>query len=231
VGDVSDRQVFRSAAAVAAWWAWLVFAVVSLVTLALSGRGHSWVVPAFLVIAVTGVVYGCACWPRIVADESGICVLNPLRGHAVPWPAVTKVDLVNAVRVHAAPAPGAARGPVIYSWAVQSSARARLKSEAAARRPPRARAAWQAVGRPAAYARLPPEAQEAMERSAAEFVVQQLNERVARERDRRERTASASVPATGRPGRQEVEVRVNWAWVPICAIVLPALALLIAVLA
>src|ERR1022692_3579359 len=129
VGDVSDRQVFRSAGAVVLWWAWLVFAVASLVALAASGRGHSSVVTAFLVVAVTGVVYGCAWWPRIVADENGICVLNPLRGHAVPWPAVTNVDLINAVRVHAAPAPGAARGPVIYSWAVQSSARARLKSE------------------------------------------------------------------------------------------------------
>jgi Bacterial PH domain len=230
-GDVSDRQVFRSAGAVVLWWAWLVFAVASLVALAVSGRGHSSAVTAFLVVAVTGVVYGCAWWPRIVADESGICVLNPLRGHTVPWPAVTNVDLVNAVRVHAAPAPGAARGPVIYSWAVQSSARARLKSEAGARRSPRSRPAWQSAGRPAAYAKLPPEAQEAMERSASELVAQQLNERVARERERRERTAAvpAAVPATGRPGTGGV--RVSWAWAPIGAMVLPVLALIIAVLA
>jgi hypothetical protein len=229
VGDVSDRQVFRSAGAVVLWWVWLVFAVASLVTLAASGRGHSSVVTAFLVVAVTGVVYGCAWWPRIVADESGICVLNPLRGHAVPWPAVTNVDLVNAVRVHAAAAPGAARGPVIHSWAVQSSARARLKSEARARHSPRAKAARQA-GRPAAYAKLPPQAQEAMDRSAAEFVAQQLNERVARERDRRERIASvpASVPDP-RPGTGGVQV--SWAWAPIGAMVLPMLALIIAVLA
>jgi Bacterial PH domain len=234
VGDVSGRQVFRSAGAVVLWWAWLVFAVASLVVLAVSGRGHSSVVTAFLVVAVTGVVYGCAWWPRIVADENGICVLNPLRGHAVPWPAVTRVDLVNAVRVHAAPAPGAVRGAVIYSWAVQWSGRARLKSEARARRSPRSRPAWQAAGQPAAYAKLPPEAQEAMERSAAESVAQQLNERVARERERWERTATipasipASVPATGRPG---TEVRVSWAWAPIGAMVLPVLALIIAVLA
>ena len=230
-GDVSDRQVFRSRGAVVLWWAWLVFAVASLVALAVSGRGHSSVVTAFLVVAVTGVVYGCAWWPRIVADESGICVLNPLRGHTVPWPAVTSVDLVHAVRVHAAPAPGAARGPVIYSWAVQSSARARLKSEAGARRSPRSRPAWQPAGRPAAYAKLPPEAQEAMERSASELVAQQLNERVARERERRERTATvpAAVPATGRPGTGGV--RVSWAWAPIGAMVLPVLALIIAVLA
>ena len=95
MGDVSDRQVFRSAGAVVLWWAWLVFAVITLVALAVSGRGHSSVVTAFLVVAVTGVVYGCAWWPRIVADENGICVLNPVRGHVVPWPAVTRVDLVS----------------------------------------------------------------------------------------------------------------------------------------
>lgn len=231
MGDVSGRQVFRSAGAAVLWWAWLVFAVITLVALAVSGHGHSSVVTAFLVVAVTGVVYGCAWWPRIVADENGICVLNPLRGHAVPWPAVASVDLVNAVRVHAAPAPGAARGSVIYSWAVQSSTRARLKSEASARRSTRSRSAWQAAGRPAAYAKLPPEAQEAMERSAAESVAQQLNERVARERERRERTVSipVSVPATGRPGTGGV--RVNWAWVPIGTMVLPVLALIIAALA
>ncbi|MDX6393080.1 MAG: hypothetical protein QOJ73_4143 [Streptosporangiaceae bacterium] len=243
MGDVSERQVFRSAGAVVLWWAWLVFAVTSLVALAVNGRDHSSVVAALLVVAITGVVYGCAWWPRIVADENGICVLNPLRGHAVPWPAVTSVDLVNSVRVHAAPAAGAARGPVIYSWAVQSSARTRLKSEASARRSPRSRPGWQAASRPVAYAKLPLEAQEAMERSAAESVAQQLNERVARERERRERTATVptsgpptvptsgppTVPATGRPGTGGV--RVSWAWAPIGAMVLPVLALIIAVLA
>ena len=236
VGDVfspqqppSDRQVFRNAGAVVAWWAWLVFAVVSLVALAVDGRDHSSVVTAVLVIAVTGVMYGCAWWPRIVADENGISVLNPLRGHAVPWAAVTKVDLVNAVRVHAAPAPGAARGKVIYSWAVQSSARARLKSESRASRLPHSRSPDNEAARqtavPSAYGKLPPQAQEALERSPAEFVAQQLTDRAARER-------AAMTPAEGRPASPPGTslVRVNWAWAPIAAMVLPVLALIIVAL-
>jgi hypothetical protein len=246
VGDVfspqqppSDRQVFRNAGAVVAWWAWLVFAVVSLVALAVDGRDHSSVVTAVLVIAVTGVMYGCAWWPRIVADENGISVLNPLRGHAVPWAAVTKVDLVNAVRVHAAPAPGAARGKVIYSWAVQSSARARLKSESRASRLPHSRSphsrlphsrspdneAARQTAVPPAYGKLPPQAQEALERSPAEFVAQQLTDRAARER-------AAMTPAEGRPASPPGTslVRVNWAWAPIAAMVLPVLALIIVAL-
>jgi hypothetical protein len=203
VGDVSDRQVFRGAGSVVLWWAWLVFAVASLVALAVDGRDHSSVVAAILVVAITGVAYGCALWPRIVADENGISVLNPLRAHTVPWAAVAKVDMVNAVRVHAAPVPGARRGKVIYSWAVQSSARARLRSESRARRSPRGN--------------MPPQAREASGRSQAEFIAEQLAERAARER----------LPE-GSPGPGAVQV--NWSWRPMAAMVLPVLALIIVVL-
>ncbi len=231
-----DRQVFRSAGAAAAWWGWLVFAVASLVALAVDGRDHSAVVAAVLVIAVTGVMYGCAWCPRIVADENGISVLNPLRGHAVPWVAVIKVDLVNAVRVHAAPAPGAGRGKVIYSWAVQSSTRARLKSESRARRQSRSGAARPAAGAPG-YGRLPIQAQEALEQSPAEFVAQQLAERAARERERAVSVqAGAADAGESLAAAQSVsppgigEVRVSWAWAPIAAMLLPVLALIIVVI-
>src|SRR5216683_3174015 len=162
----SDRQVFRSAGSVVLWWVWLVFAVAS-----------------------PGVIYGCALRPRIVADANGISVLNPLREHAVPWAAVTKVDLVNAVRVHCTPAPGASRDKIIYSWAVQSSARPKLRSPSRARR-----TAQQAARPPAGYGSLPPQAQDALDRSAAEFVAKQLDERAARERER-----AAAGPTSGGP--------------------------------
>jgi hypothetical protein len=293
VGDVfsphqppSDRQVFRSAGAVVLWWAWLVFAAASLVALAVDGRDHSSVVTAILLVAVTGVMYACAWWPRIVADENGISVLNPLRGHMVPWAAVAKVDLVNAVRVHTAPAPGAARGKIIYSWAVQSSARARLKRESAARRSsqsrlpqsrlPQSRSSQSRLPQsrsrqsplpdsrspyneaaPSPYGKLPPQAQEAMERSPAEFVAQQLAERAARERaalsPAEGQPASPSghaavSPAEGQPaspsGHAAVSpaegqpaspsgtsvARASWTWAPIAAMVLPVLALIIVVL-
>jgi hypothetical protein len=267
VGDVfspqqppSDRQVFRSAGAVVLWWAWLVFAVAGLVALAVDGRDHSSVVTAILLVAVTGVMYACAWWPRIVADENGICVLNPLRGHSVPWAAVTKVDLVSAVRVHTAPAPGAARGKLIYSWAVQSSARARLKSESAARRSSQGRSSQGRLpqgrlpqGRlaqsrlpndgaaPSPYGKLPPQAREAMERSPAEFIAQQLAERAAREHAALSRaegqSASPPGPAVASPAEGQSAspsgtgvARVSWARAPIAAMVLPVLVLIILVL-
>jgi hypothetical protein len=224
--SVGDRQVFRSTGAEVLWWVWLVFAVVSLVALAVNGRGHSSVVAAVVVVAATGIIYGCALWPRIVADENGISVLNPLRGHTVPWPAVTKVDLVNAVRVHVVPAPGAARGKVIYSWAVQSSARAGLRKESRARR----RTARTPA--PTAYGQLPAQAREVLQRSAAEFVAQQLQERAVRERGAAARengpAATENEPATPPAGGA---IRVSWAWLPIGAMVIPVLALVLVVLA
>ena len=76
---------------------------------------------AVAVLVITGIVYACAWRPKIVADSDGIGLINPVRDHRVPWAAVVKVDVVTAVRVHCTPAPGAAAGKVLYSWAVQSS--------------------------------------------------------------------------------------------------------------
>jgi hypothetical protein len=222
----SDRQVFRSAGSVVLWWVWLVFAVASLVAVAIGGRSHSSAVVAVLLVAITGVIYGCALRPRIVADANGVRVLNPLREHAVPWSAVIKVDLVNAVRVHCAPAPGASRGKIIYSWAVQSSARPKLRSPSRARRP-----AQQAAQPPAGYGNLPPQAREALDRSAAEFVAKQLDERAARERERGSTSFERSADDPPSPPPVPGAPQVTWAWAQIAAMVIPVLALVIVVLA
>ena len=78
----------------------MAFAVVLLIVLALGHRDHASLVTAAVVIAITGIMYACALRPRIVADAAGITVVNPLRVHEVPWPAVTQVDLIHNVRVH-----------------------------------------------------------------------------------------------------------------------------------
>ena len=114
----SEREVFRGAGSAVLSWAWFVVAVIILVDLAVQGRDHAAVVTAVFVLGITGVVYACAWRPKIVADSGGITVMNPVRDYQVPWTAVSKVDVVNAVRVHCEPAPGAARGKVLYSWAV-----------------------------------------------------------------------------------------------------------------
>lgn len=205
-----DREVFRSAGSLILWWLWVVFAAVAVIDLIVQGTGHSAVIMAALVAAITGLVYGCALRPRIVADGRGITVENPLRDHRVPWGAVEKVDAVHAVRVHCAPAPGASKGQIVNSWAVQSSPRAARAAEYRSRRQA------QRMGRPAGYGRYPAEAQEALRRSPAEATAQQLGERAKRER--------AEGAAGGPP-------EARWAWAAIAVMAVPLVALAVVVLA
>ncbi len=182
----SEREVFRSAGSSVLSWAWFVVALIVLIDLAIQGRDHAAVVTAALVLAITGVVYACAWRPKIVADSSGITVINPVRDYQVPWMAVSNVDVVNAVRVHCEPAPGASRGKVLYSWAVQSSPRKTRKtalrrevhSQPRPRLTPRPRVLQPPPGsEPRGYGELPDSAKEALERSSAEFTAGRLAER------------------------------------------------------
>jgi hypothetical protein len=201
----NEREVFRSAGSTALSWAWFVVAVIVLVDLAVQGRDRATVVTAMLVVAITGVVYACAWRPKIVADFSGIAVINPVRDYQVPWAAVSKVDVVNAVRVHCEPAPGAARGKIVYSWAVQSSPRstrkAALRREAHSKPRPRLTPRPRVLQPPPStasrgYGELPDSAKEALERSSAEFTAGRLAERAQHARRAAARAAAPS-PASG----------------------------------
>jgi len=180
----SDREVFRGPGSMVLSWAWLLVAVIILVDLAVQGRDHAAAVTAALVVVVSGIVYACAWRPRIVADSGGITIANPLRDHRVPWSAVAKVDVVNAVRVHCVPAPGTSRAKVIYSWAVQSSPRsarkASLRAERGGQRPrlsPRPRSLGPPPGSVPRYGEMPDSAKEALDRSSTEFTAGRLAER------------------------------------------------------
>ncbi|HET7247867.1 MAG TPA: PH domain-containing protein [Streptosporangiaceae bacterium] len=202
----SEREVFRSAGSTVLSWAWFVVAVIILVDLAVQGRDHAAVVTAVLVLAITGVVYACAWRPKIVADSGGITVINPVRDHQVPWTAVRQVDVVNAVRVHCEPAPGTARGRVLYSWAVQSSPRsarkAALRREAHSQPRPRLTPRPRVLQPPAStaprgYGELPDSAKEALERSSAEFTAGRLAERAQHARQAAARASGLSPTAGG----------------------------------
>jgi hypothetical protein len=196
-----DREVFRSAGSIVLSWAWLLVAVIALIDLAVQGRDHPAVLTALAIIAISAVVYGCAWRPRIVADSSGITVVNPLRDHQVPWAAVSNVDVVNAVRVHTTPEPGAASGKIIYSWAVQSSPssarRAARRAGLAGQRPrltrPRSGRVYPPPGATAGYGQIPEPAKEALDRTSAEFTAGRLAERAQHARARATKAQAEAV--------------------------------------
>jgi Bacterial PH domain len=201
-----ERQVYRSGAALAAWWAWAVFALAALAVIAVRHHDHGAAVAVAVVVTITGVVYGCAFRPRVVAAPAGISVCNPVRTHRIPWGAVTQVKAAPALRVHYAGPPGSGPERVVYSWALPSSPRADTRRELRARRrlrsPGTARGAQVAPG----YARLPEDVRAATQGSAAQFAARQLSERARREQQ----------PLT------PAAAQVSWAWWPIAAMLVPA---------
>jgi hypothetical protein len=132
---VGRPQVFRSPAALAVWVVWLLFAVANWIDLAIQGRGRASVVAAAVLLLATAVAYVTALRPRIIADDTGITIVNPLRDHRVGWAGVAKVDLADLLRVHCAWHDSAGEhAKAISVWAVHYSRRRQLAAAARARR-------------------------------------------------------------------------------------------------
>jgi Bacterial PH domain len=202
----APREVFRRGTPVAIWWIWLVFAVANLADLATASRTHFVAVVAAILVTVTGAAYACALRPRVVADDAGITVVNPLRDYRVPWGAVQRVDVRDWVRVHAAPGPGTDATKTIDSWALFAPARVKRNSERKTRSLARGSAD---------AARLPEEAVNLMSLPLVVAIARQLDQRARRERDH----GAPSGPVTA-----------TWAWPSVAAMAVPAIALLIVAL-
>ena len=123
------RQTFRSPTAIILWWVWLLFAAANLVDLAVQGRDYESLVAAASLLLASGGAYVGAQRPRIIADDAGITIRNPLRDHHIGWAGVTRVDLADLLRVHCAPSHPGQQGKVISSWAVHYSRRRKLVAE------------------------------------------------------------------------------------------------------
>jgi hypothetical protein len=157
-------------APVIVWWAWLAFAVINTIDLAIQWHHRSALVyRAFLAVG-TGVAYACALRPRLIADDAGITIANPVRDCTLPWAVIRAVDVGEAVQVHHTLPDGAEKA--IRSWALFASSRSQLKADMRARR----RAA-QLTKLSVTYNRLPSEAQDTMARTEVQLIAQQLDER------------------------------------------------------
>jgi len=225
---VPEREVFRLAPPVILWWIWVAFAVANVADFAIQGApARLATVVSAILATVTGLAYALAFRPRVIADRAGLVIENPFSDHQVTWGAVQTVDAGDWVRVHYAvdqDAPdvqSSASSRSISCWALYVSARAKRK----AARPPRPRSGWLRpalpgdVGEEPGYAqdsRMPEEAKYLASLPTAMAIAAQLDARAAKERAR----AEPAGPVTAR-----------WAWLPLAVVVVPALALLIIVLA
>jgi hypothetical protein len=239
-------QTFRSATAVVVWVVWLLFAVGNWVDLAVQGRDHTSAIAAAILLLVTGIAYDTAQRPRIIADEAGVTVRNPLRDHQVGWASVTNVDLTDLLRVHCAQAGGKPR--IINSWAIHYSRRRQFAAEARSRRAARGRRSTFGLpyGTQASTAGASSEAE-------AEKVVRTLSERAtAAQAEAVWAGGTVPIAGSGKPGHSAAvagldatqavvetigaggwlqPVRSTWSWPAIAALVIPALILLVVWLA
>jgi hypothetical protein len=236
---VEKPQTFRSPTAVVIWVVWLLFAVGNWIDLAVQGRDHLSVVAAAVLLLATGVAYVTAQRPRIVADDTGVTVRNPLRDHRIGWAGVAKVDLVDLLRVHCAwgGPPGAVpedreHHKVISAWAVQYSRRRQFAAEARARRGSRRSAPAFPVGFGRSYepaaARQPVPAAEA----DAQKIVRLLSDRAAAARAEavwaEAGAAEAGASTTAVAATSETEpLTSTWSRRALAALAIPALILLI----
>jgi hypothetical protein len=234
---VEGSQTFRSPFAALIWWVWVLFALANLIDLAVQGRDHLSVVAAFTLVLITGVVYTTTQRPRIVADDGGLTIANPLRDHRIGWAAVTQVDATELLRVRcewplagaaedigaagdsgAADPAGSPGRRVIYSWAVHSSRRRQLTAQLRTERPrlrPRSPAVpSRSFGAPPAGAAggQPPTAAD------TERIVAALSARA-------EQAQAANPRPHARPPAS------TWCWPALAVIVIPALALVVAIVA
>ena len=78
-------QTFRSPTAVVVWVVCLLFAVGNWIDLAVQGRDHVSAVAAALLLLVTGVAYATAQRPRLIVDDAGLTIRNPLRDYRIGY--------------------------------------------------------------------------------------------------------------------------------------------------
>ena len=237
-------QTYRSATAVVVWVVWLLFAVGNWIDLAVQGRDHTSAIAAAILLLVTGIAYDTAQRPRIIADETGVTVRNPLRDHRVGWASVTNVDLTDLLRVHCA-SPGE-RPRIISSWAIHYSRRRQFAADARSRRANRGRRST--FGLP--YGAQPSAAGASAE-AEAEKIARSLSERATAAQAEAvwaggtvpiaaasqqgqtgalDATQAAAVGTIGAHGWLQ-PVRSTWSWPAVAALVIPALILLLVVLA
>jgi Bacterial PH domain len=224
------------------WWVWLVFAAANIADIAIQGTSARFtLVTSAVLVTITGVVYTLAFRPRVIAGPAGLVIVNPFRDHYVPWAAVQAVDSGDWVQVHHAGAsgtPSSAAGKAISCWALYVSARTKRKA-ARATLPPRRRrsrlagtlpgqgipAPWLPVAQayagssdPGDISRLPDEAKYLASLPPAKAIALRLDTMA---RKQRSRVKSA----------QPDPVAARWSWPSLAALALPALALLIVLLA
>ncbi|MFF5258735.1 PH domain-containing protein [Actinomadura viridis] len=201
----------RSTGARVGAWAFVAFAALNLLDIAVRGRDMASVVMTALLLLGCGIAYVLGLRPAVVADEEGLTVRNPLRDARVPWPAARRIEGAEALMVTFAQEGGGECK--VRSWVLHTSPRAQAKAEARARRDAR--------HQPGAVAA------KLKGRTPATYAAQQLNEIADRHRPK------AAVAKGGRSAPPEASGgtgALTWSRAAVAALAAPGALVIVAAL-
>jgi Bacterial PH domain len=200
------------------WWAWIAFVLFNAVDLVVQSPDLFSLKVGIAILVVTGIMYACTLRPRVISDADGLTVYNPFRDYRVPWGGVDGVYLGDSVEIQCG-RPDPRRDKTIYSWALYSPRRTRAKAELRQgfgarrerdRRDVRARRRYE-VPDPTAFGRMPDKAKELASQHPSHVMAGELARRLEEARKR---------------GTPDGVVTGWWAWQPIAAVLIPAIALI-----
>ncbi len=210
------REVFRLTAPVVIWWIWLVFAVANVIDLGLEAQPRFAAMVSVVLLTITGVAYACAFRPRVVADEGGLLVVNPIRQWRVPWAAIRQVEVRDWVRIQCARASGGDATKTIECWALFATARVKRNYS---------RRAQDQITRSADTARMPDEARRLMSLPTVVIIARQLERRAQQAQAHRATDHRATDHRATDHRATDERLVTSWAWPSIAAMLLPAAAL------
>jgi hypothetical protein len=162
------RRLYRLVTPQVIWWTWVALAAFSLGDLLIQGHDYLSLKFTLGLLTLTGLVYVCTFWPRVIADDDGMTVQNPFRRFVIPWDAVRGIFLADSVEVQCARG-AQKKDKSVYSWALSAARRGRSKSRLRG---------WQwEPGRrntPSGYGRMPESAKELVKMSQTEIMAREL---------------------------------------------------------
>ncbi len=241
------KRVYRMVTPLLIWWAWIGIAAASLIDLLIQAHQLPPLRIMLGALTVTGAVYACTLWPRVIAGADGITVRNPFRVFSIPWGAVRGVYLAESVEIKCA-----RRQPkkdkTVYCWALAAPRRARARAELHGRQ-------WErgVRSKPSSYDKLPDPARDIVKQTQAEIMARELARLAQDAAGVPEEAALApngsgpapgsSMPGLNGPGVLEAGsagqesgqqsaavVSARWAWLPIAAMIVPGVAFALSML-
>jgi hypothetical protein len=201
------RLIFRMVTPLVIWWTWVAVIAASLLDLIIQGHDFLSLQFALGTLTVTGLVYACTLWSKVIASDDGITVLNPFRRFDVPWGAVRGIFLADSVEVRCARG-GGKKDKTIYTWALSAPRRARAKAQLRGRQ-------WETGRRaqPGGYDKMPGQAKELVKMTPAEVIAREL-------------AALSEQVNSGLDGGEQPSavMTARWAWQPAAAVLVPGIA-------